>query len=255
MFVEKRRQAVMTLLNTNRAVSVREFAQATQASDMTIRRDLAALAAEGRLSRRRGGAVVGDSAIHESTYGEKEIAAPAEKRAIGAYAAHELVEDGDALLIGAGSTTQAFVRALRGKHLSIVTNSILVAHELAGDSGIDIFVTGGSLRGSIYALVGVHAERSLSTLNVPKLFISGNGLTVERGLSTPNMLVASIDRAMAAAADNVYVLVDHTKVGIETMVQTVALSKIRAVVTDSLTLESEVDRLREAGVEVFVVPS
>ena len=83
MFVEKRRQAVMALLNTNRAVSVRELAEATQASDVTIRRDLAALAAEGRLSRRRGGAVVGDGAIHESTYGEKETVAPAEKRAIG----------------------------------------------------------------------------------------------------------------------------------------------------------------------------
>jgi DeoR/GlpR family transcriptional regulator of sugar metabolism len=77
-------------------------------------------------------------------------------------------------------------------------------------------------------------------------------LTVERGLSTPNMLVASIDRAMAAAADNVYVLADHTKVGVETMVQTVALSRIRAVVTDSRTPERQIDRLREAGVEVLV---
>jgi DeoR/GlpR family transcriptional regulator of sugar metabolism len=117
-----------------------------------------------------------------------------------------------------------------------------------------VVMTGGTLRGSTYALVGSDAERSLSRLGVRHAFLSGNGLTAERGLSTPNMLSASIDRAIVASAQDVVVLADHTKLGVETMVQTVAPSAITHLVTDSLADPAVLDHLRAVGVQVHVAP-
>ena len=93
-------------------------------------------------------------------------------------------------------------------------------------------MTGGTLRGSNYALVGSGAEQSLQGLRVSRAFLSGSGLTAERGLSTSNMLSASVDRALVQAAAEVVVLADHTKLGTDTMFQTVPTDVITRLVTD-----------------------
>ncbi|RKS80247.1 DeoR/GlpR family transcriptional regulator of sugar metabolism [Motilibacter peucedani] len=252
MFAAERRRLISELVRSSGAVSLRDLAQLTGTSEVTVRRDLRHLEAEGLLSRRHGGAVAPES-LQEPTHSEKAHVAAAEKAAIAAAAA-ELVEDGDAIVLGAGTTTQALARRLtRKRDLTVVTNSLLVAQALARAPGVDVVMTGGSLRGSIYALVGGDAEHALSGLRVSTAFMSGNGLTAERGLSTPSMLVAGVDRAIAAAARRVVVLADHTKVGIDTMVQTVATSRIDLLVTDTLAPEDEVAALREDDVEVTVV--
>ncbi|HWM17923.1 MAG TPA: hypothetical protein VNP97_15210, partial [Microbacterium sp.] len=89
-------------------------------------------------------------------------------------------------------------------------------------------------------------------LRFHKVFLSGNGLTAANGLSTPNMHVASIDRAAVASAKQVVVLADHTKVGVDSMVQTVETERIDTLVTDNGADRAELDRLAGAGVEVGV---
>lgn len=113
-------------------------------------------------------------------------------------------------------------------------------------------ITGSSLRGSTFALIGPAAEKSLATIHALKAFLSGNGLSAERGQSTPNATVASMDRAMTAAARQVIVLADHTKVGIDAMVQTVPVEGISTLVTDAETDRTQLDALRAAGVDVSV---
>jgi DeoR/GlpR family transcriptional regulator of sugar metabolism len=134
-----------------------------------------------------------------------------------------------------------------------VTNSLLVAQALARCATVDVVMTGGTLRGSIFALVGSAAEHSLSELRTSKAFLSGNGLTAGRGLSTPNTLVAGVDRALMAAAEDVIVLADHTKIGIDTMVQTVPTHQIDRLITDDAADTGEVAKLRELGVDVEIV--
>jgi DeoR/GlpR family transcriptional regulator of sugar metabolism len=234
-------------------VSLRELAEAVHTSEVTVRRDVRAMEQAGLLDRRRGGAAWPGRLSHEQTYQQKTLVAAAEKVAI-AQRACELLVEGDAIVVGAGTTTQEFARALvRFTDLTVVTNSILVAQELARTTA-EVVMTGGTLRGSTYALVGSDAERSLSRLGVRHAFLSGNGLTAERGLSTPNMLSASIDRAIVASAQDVVVLADHTKLGVETMVQTVAPSAITHLVTDSLADPAVLDHLRAVGVQVHVAP-
>jgi DeoR/GlpR family transcriptional regulator of sugar metabolism len=255
MFSAERRQLILEMVDNNGAAAVKELARAVKASEVTIRRDLRELEAAGLLSRQHGGALAADASRwfnYEQSYSEKSHVAAEEKAAIADLAAG-LVLDGDAIGLGPGTTTQALARRLLWcKELTVMTNSLLVAQTMARSSGVDVVMTGGTLRGSILALVGSEAERSLTSTRIRRAFLSGNGLSFDRGLSTPNALVAGVDKALVGAAEEVVVLVDHTKVGVDTMVQTVPVSRMTHLVTDDQVPPALLDRFREAGVTVHV---
>lgn len=251
MFAAERRHAILEMVRSSGAVSLKKLASAVGSSEVTVRRDLRALEAEGLLDRKRGGAAIPDALSHEPSYSQKSrVAAPA-KAAIATLAA-TLVDQGDAIVLGAGTTTLELARRLtRVRELTVVTNSVLVATALAS-SPAEVIVTGGMLRGATFALVGIGAEHSLSGLRVRRAFLSGNGLTPERGLSTPNMAAAAVDSAIARTAQEVVVLADHTKLGIDTMVQTVPLDQITHLVTDEAADPEVLAALRAAGITVHV---
>ena len=114
----------------------------------------------------------------------------------------------------------------------MVTNSVPVTQALAGAAQIDVVMVGGTLRRSIGALVGPITEQNLQGLRGAQVFLSGDGVTVERGLTTPNVFAAATDQAFAAAGRQVVVLADHTKIGHDTMCQTVPSDHIDVLVTD-----------------------
>lgn len=247
------------MVRANGAVSLRELARVVQTSEVTVRRDVRALEAEGLLDRRHGGAVLPGGFTRESGFPQKSHLATAEKTAIADLAAG-LVGEGEAIVVGAGTTTQELARRLaRVPGLTVVTNSLLVAQALAHANRVEVVMTGGTLRGSNYGLVGSGAEQSLQGLRVSRAFLSGAGLTAERGLSTPNMLSASVDRALVQAAAEVVVLADHTKLGADTMFQTVPTDLITHLVTDEPPPEderagTELEALADRGVQVSVAP-
>ena len=252
MFAAERRQAILELVRSSGTVSLKDLARSVGCSEVTVRRDLQVLEAEGLLDRRRGGAAMIGALSHEPTYSEKSRLASREKVAIATLAV-TLIDHGDAVALGAGTTTQELARQLTHVHdLTVVTNSVLAAAALAGAPHAEVIMTGGLLRGSTFALVGSAAERSLAELRVRRTFISGNGLSAERGLSTPNLAAAGVDRALARAAQEVVVLADRTKIGVDTMVQTVATGRIAHLVTDSGADPDVLDQLRTIGVTVHV---
>ncbi|MGW7351456.1 DeoR/GlpR family DNA-binding transcription regulator [Streptomyces sp. NPDC054784] len=245
------------MVRANGAVSLRELARVVQTSEVTVRRDVRALESEGLLDRRHGGAVLPGGFTRESGFPQKSLAATAEKTAIAELAAG-LVEEGEAVVVGAGTTTQELARRLaRVAGLTVVTNSLLVAQALAHANRVEVVMTGGTLRGSNYALVGSGAEQSLQGLRVSRAFLSGSGLTAERGLSTSNMLSASVDRALVQAASEVVVLADHGKLGTDTMFQTVPTELMTRLVTDEpMTHDDrgsrELQALADQGVQISV---
>ncbi|MGW0813638.1 DeoR/GlpR family DNA-binding transcription regulator [Streptomyces viridiviolaceus] len=257
MFAAERRQLILEMVRANGAVSLRELARVVQTSEVTVRRDVRALEAEGLLDRRHGGAVLPGGFTRESGFPQKSHLATAEKTAIADLAAG-LVEEGEAIVVGAGTTTQELARRLaRVPGLTVVTNSLLVAQALAHANRVEVVMTGGTLRGSNYALVGSGAEQSLQGLRVSKAFLSGSGLTAERGLSTSNMLSASVDRALVQAAAEVVVLADHSKLGTDTMFQTVPTDVITRLVTDDPPAHddraaTELQALADQGVQIAV---
>lgn len=252
MLAFERRRRIAESIRSRGVVSVTEMAEALGTSEITLRRDLRVMAEEGLVVRTHGGAVLPEGLAHEPSYSEKANQAAAEKAAIAALAARK-VRPGDSIVLGPGTTTLALARLLvDSPELTVVTNSLLVAQALMPAGHVEVILTGGTLRRAIHALVGPATEESLRSLRASHAFISGNGLTAERGLSTPSPLVAATDRALAAAAQRIVVVADHTKVGHETMCQTVPLDRIACVVTDSGADQEQVAAIREAGVEVLV---
>lgn len=252
MLAAERRRLIAESIRSRGVVSVAEMADALGTTEITVRRDLRSMDREGLLVRTHGGAVLPATTAHEPSYTEKAHLAGAEKAAI-ARLALQLVRPGDSILLGPGTTTQALAKLLKDiPELTVVTNSLLVAAALMDAPRVEVIVTGGTLRRPIHALVGPATEDSVRGLRASQAFISGNGFTAARGLSTPSQVVAATDRAIAAAAQQVVVLADHTKIGQETMYQTVPAAKVQTLITDSRASASEVEAIRDAGVDVRV---
>jgi len=252
MLAAERRRLIAESIRTRGGVSVAEMAHALGTTEITLRRDLRSMAREGLLVRTHGGAVLPAGLGHEPSYSEKAHQAAVEKAAI-AQEAMKLVRPGDSILLGPGTTTLALARLLNASpELTVVTNSLLVAQALMEAPHVEVILTGGTLRRSIHALVGPAAEDSVRSLRASQAFISGNGFSAERGLSTPSPIVAAMDRALAGAAQQVVALVDHTKIGQETMCQTVPAARVDMLITDSRARGRELDAIAAAGVEVRI---
>jgi DeoR/GlpR family transcriptional regulator of sugar metabolism len=252
MLAFERRRLIADNLRVRGVVSVGEMAEALGTTEITVRRDLRAMAKDGLLVRAHGGAVLPSAIGHEPSYSEKAHQAGAEKAAI-ARLALDMITPGDSILVGPGTTTLALARLLGDiSELTVVTNSLLVAQALMPSPKVEVILTGGTLRRSIHALVGPSAEDSVRALRASKTFISGNGFTAERGLSTPSPLVAATDRALASAAQQVVVLADHTKIGQDTMCQTVAVARVHTLITDGRADPVVLAAIREAGVDVRI---
>jgi DeoR/GlpR family transcriptional regulator of sugar metabolism len=239
-------------LRSSGNVLVGDLAASLATSEVTIRRDLKLLEAQGLVRRIHGGAVLVPSRAYEPTFLEKSRQFMDEKRRIGAAAA-ALVDDGDTIILSPGTTTMEVARHLRGRrNLTVVTSAVNIAAELAGQPEIEVIVTGGNLRGTTYALVGPLAEENVRRLHVDTLFLGGNGLTVSNGLTTPDLTVATTDRALLDAAERVVVTVDHSKIGRVTLCQTAPIERIQVLVTDSGLGRDDRRALERAGLEVIL---
>ena len=248
----ERRKRISDSLRSRGILSVAEMAQSLGATEITLRRDLRAMARDGLVVRTHGGAMLPDGLAYEPTFSEKARQAGAQKAAIARVAA-TMIRPGDSILLGPGTTTLELARLLlKSPELTVVTNSLLVAQALMDAPHVEVMLTGGTLRRSIHALVGPAAEESVRSLRASQAFISGNGFSAQRGLSTPSPVVASADRALAAAAQQVVVLADHTKIGQDTMCQTVPLARVHTLITDAMAPEAELDAVRSDGVQVRV---
>ncbi len=252
MLAVERRRRIAETIRSRGVISVAEMAHVLGTTEITLRRDFRSMAKEGLLVRTHGGAVLPAALGHEPSYSEKARQAGSEKAAIAALAL-SMIRAGDSIVLGPGTTTLALARLLVGSpELTVVTNSLLVAQTLMEAPHVEVIVTGGTLRRSIHALVGPAAEDSVRSLRASQAFISGNGFSAERGLSTPSPVVAATDRALASAAQQVVVLADYTKIGQETMCQTVPAARVHTLITDSHARPEDLEAIRESGIEVRV---
>jgi DeoR/GlpR family transcriptional regulator of sugar metabolism len=247
MFAAQRRRLLLQRLEASGWVSTRDLAEALDVSQVTVRRDLEALQQDGRLQRLRGGArLVGQPPpVVEDPVGPVVPTGLAERAAA-------LVDDGDAVLLGAGRLVAELAALLvvrRG--LTVVTNSVLAAEALArAPQGIDVVLTGGSVDGESMALVGGAAEQSLVGLHARRAFLSGAGLTADRGLSDADLPLAAMHRAIGEAAAEVVVLAPASIVGTASLFPTVPPDRVTHLVTDLPGDAPVLEGVRRSGATV-----
>ncbi len=199
-------------------VSVDSLASHFKVSAATIRRDLSELERQGLLKRNHGGAepvapLLYEPFRHLSSFQEQAQKCAAEKRQIGLTGA-SLISDGETIAVGAGTTTTHLARCVRHrKDITIITNAINIAMELSHLPEIRVSMTGGSLSGDWFALVGDVAQRNVSEMFFDKAFIGVDGAHADRGLTTNYPDQAAIHRAMMRQARQRIVLADHRKIG------------------------------------------
>lgn len=250
-----RTQEIVQVLLREGEVSVKELASHLEVSPTTIRRSLNALEQQGLLRRTHGGAAsIGPSLYepfrHVSSFQEQEQHSALEKRRIG-LAAAELIADGDVIAIGAGTTTTQVARSIRHrKGITVVTNAINIAMELSHDSDLNVIVTGGSLSGAWFALVGPSAITSVSELFFDKVFIGVDGIDVKHGLTTNYLDQAMIHRVMLRQARQKIVVADSSKIGVSGTALICPISEMDIFITNKGVADKMVVPLTKNGVRV-----
>jgi len=238
-------------------------------SQMTIHRDLRELAENGEVSRVYGGAKAitrQDAAPGPSTDGGAALLhmdVPIEERfeysiefkqSIAAKAA-ELVEDGDVIAMDPSTTTLHMCSYLKDKNISVVTPSLSVALQFSNTKNVQVILLGGNLRKSSLSVVGTQMNEMLDWIVISKCFLSSHAFSFECGLTDFTMDESQVKRNLIASSKNVYVLVDHTKIGREASYVACNYRNIDTVFTDSEKYMDErqmecLKKYEEAGVKV-----
>jgi DeoR/GlpR family transcriptional regulator of sugar metabolism len=253
MLAEERRQNILEMLERADSVSVTELCERFTVSDMTIRRDLDALAKRNLLQKVHGGAVRSFKAASEQPYQYKKNLQQVEKRAI-ARKALGLIRDGDTVAFSAGTTTWSIATMLQGSHrdLTFITNSTNIALTLQENGSEQILLSGGMFRTPSDALVGPYADRILRLLNADILFIGIHGLDADAGLTTPNVAEAETNLALVEGARRIVVVADHTKFGVVALAKIAPLSRVDTVITDEGTSKEIRQILEQNGIQVVI---
>src|ERR1700689_2664407 len=250
---EERRRAILDQLTHQGRVLVTELSRQFETSQVTIRKDLEILHAHGLVHRTHGGALPSrDGALEDPTLREKEKLHHQEKLRI-ADTAVEKVKEGQVLILDSGTTTTAIARALRNfQNLTIITNAVNIAAELAG-TAVEVILTGGTLRKNSFSLVGPIAEETLRRLHADVLFLGVDGFDVEYGISTPNLLESRVNRAMIEISKVAVAVCDSSKFGKRSLSLIAPPSALQHVITDQGAPKADLTALKKAGVEVTIV--
>jgi DeoR/GlpR family transcriptional regulator of sugar metabolism len=241
LLAEQRRALILDEVRRRGGVRVNELTRKLGVSDMTVRRDLDALARQGMLEKVHGGAVpVVEASTHEPGFEAKSGLELTAKEDI-ARAAAQLVAPGSAIALSGGTTTYALAHHLVDvPELTVVTNSVRVAdvfHTAQRTSGqrqgaATVVLTGG-VRTPSDSLVGPVADQAIATLHFDMLFLGVHGISVEAGLSTPNLAEAETNRRLVQSARRVVVVADHTKWGVVGLSSFATLERVDTLVTDA----------------------
>jgi DeoR family fructose operon transcriptional repressor len=250
MYAEERQAQIATLARQEGRVEVASLAEHFGVTTETIRRDLTALERHGALRRVHGGAIPLERLGFEPRLETRDAVMTSEKERIAKAALAELPDEG-AILIDAGSTTIRFAEAIpNDRELTVVTDALNIAVRLAPRPNLTVLVLGGRVRARTLAAVDVWALDLLGNVFVDVAFMATNGVSVERGLTTPDPTEAAIKRAMIGAARRVVLLADHTKAGNDHLIRFGDLADVDTLITDTgLNAELSSD-IEAAGVRV-----
>lgn len=248
----QRREAILQQLTRHGSVQVTDLVQEYGVSAVTIRSDLSALEAQGLASRTHGGASLMRTPPPEQSIRQKDAINQEQKDRIGALAA-TLVQEGDNIIIDSGTTTISLARHLReAKGVTVMTNGLNIAWELADTAGVELILTGGLLRKQSLSIQGSQAEATLQAYNFDKLFLGVDGFDLQFGVTTHHEAEASLNHKMVERAKKIIVLTDASKFGRVSLHRIVQAGQVDTVITDASISPEYREGLQKLGIELLI---
>lgn len=248
----QRREQILQMLVKQGSVQVSDLVPQLGVSAVTIRTDLSALESQGLVTRSYGGATLTRTPPPEQNIRQKDALNAGAKEHIGTAAA-ALVESGDNIIIDSGTTTMPLARHIRElSRVTVMTNGLNIAWELADAPGVELMLTGGLLRKQSLSIQGAQAEACLNVYNFDKLFLGVDGFDLQFGITTHHEAEASLNHKMVERAKKVIVLTDSSKFGRVSLHRIVLLDRIHTVITDAGISPEYRDGLQRLGIEVII---
>ena len=252
MYAEERQRLIVERARAGGRVEVAALAEELGVTTETVRRDLTTLERHALLRRVHGGAIPIERLGFEPALAARDSVLTVEKERIARLALAELPDEGT-ILLDAGTTTARLAALLpTDRELVVLTNALPIAMSLSVRPNITVLMVGGRIRGRTQAAVDAWALQALADSYVDVAFIGANGISPERGLTTPDTTESAVKRAMIRAARRSVVLADHTKVGQDHLSRFATLDEIDTLITDSGIDAQVADELRAQGPRVLL---
>src|SRR5258707_3688405 len=255
LLTEQRRRSVLDLVDQEGQVTVADMVRRFSISAVTVRNDLDALAAIGAVVRSHGGAVRRLEATQDYPLRTKETLHRDEKIRIGRAAA-ELVQSGETIILDSGTTMAEVARHLKKmkmQSLTVITNALNIAIELADAPGISLIMIGGLLRPVSCSFVGPQAEAMMNEFHADRLFLAVDGFDLENGPSTPDVLEAQLNNVMIRSAKEVNVVTDFSKLGRRSVSKIGHYERDLHRKTDRRATPEVIEERRSKGIDVIGV--
>lgn len=250
----ERRKEILQLAESDGNVDVEALAAKFGVSTVTIRKDLNSLSGKGLIVRSRGGAVASTRLTRELSVQEKYKENLAVKRRLGRAVADLLGADVSSVAIDSGTTTEEVAHCLTGRsNLTVLTNGLNIAMALASAKGIEVLVTGGTLRRKSMSFYGRQAESSLRHMHFDRLILGVDGIDGKAGITTYFEQEASLNRAMCNVASEIIAVTDSSKLNRRGSHVICKLADVDTLVTDANAPQEFLDLLAANGVKVHVV--
>lgn len=253
MTLAERHRYILDKLEKTGLVTVSDLAKELNVTMVTVRKDLKLLEDKGLLFRSHGSATSVSPYVSDRSVQVKKLEQVEEKRKI-AEKALDFLELNEAIIIGSGTTVGTFAQAIpRNYPLTVLTSAMNVALALIDTTELELVQLGGVVRKSSSSAVGHFAEEMLKSFACSKLFLSVDGISLEHGLTTSNMMEAHLNAEMIRSVQKTIVLADSQKFGRKGFGKICELEDIDVIITDSGIPEIYREKLEEKGIEVWVV--
>ncbi len=249
----ERHSQIRKLVDRKGRVTVPELSACFEVSEATIRRDLEELDGLGWLQRTHGGAIKVERGINEPPILQRMAEQSQEKARI-AQAAAGLVKEGETVFFGSGTTVLEVARRLpESLHLTVITNSLPVANQLAGNESLQLVVIGGMLRQSELSMVGHIAEQAMGEFRADRVFMGMRAIDIQHGFTSDYLPETMTDRAILGIAPQIVVVADHQKFGRVSPVFVGPVTAASLIITDEATPQAFVSSLQDLGIQVWRV--
>lgn len=257
MLLEQRQEEIVQLLMKEKSVKTSSLCSLFSASRETIRRDLETLEGQGLIKRIHGGAMRLESSAENAavytSFDQRKTEHSLNKEEVALEAAH-YISEGQVIALDSGTTSLELARVLKSRfhQLTVVTNSLSIANELADTEGITLILTGGIYNPEEKACFSDMATLILSHINIDLLFLTTCGISANRGITYQRVEDLVIQNKFMEASNEAIVIADSSKLGVNSLVRMCGIEQVSMIITDSYASAEQIAALEEAGMKVVI---